>query len=152
MNYHRQLRRYGRKAMKRSLRLVVRRGLLQSAVQVVAPMTEMVRFEAASMRKKARRYRSATGKVASIFATIFRWIGRAVVLGAIVAVWVFLNQYYFAAVRGLAGTEASKLARHVHRIDYAWWMAIFIGAVILYRIVRDIAGYLEANDVSVPQS
>jgi ubiquinone biosynthesis protein len=152
MNYHRQLRRYGRKAVKRRLRAVVGRGLLRSAVDVVAPLTEMVRFETASMRKSARRYRSATGKVAAIFATIFRWIGRAVVLGAIVAVWIFLNQYYFAAVRGLAGTEAAKLARHVHRIDYAWWIAIFIGAVILYRIIRDIARYLEANDVTVPQS
>jgi ubiquinone biosynthesis protein len=151
MNYRKELGRYGRKAVRRKLQGVFGQGLMQSAVGLVSPLVETVRFETASMRKRAQNFRATIGKVPYVLSKLFRWLGRLVIVGIIIGVWVFLHQHYYRVVDQFAETEASKMAREVERIDYGWWIAIFIGAIILYRIIHDMARGLAREETPAKQ-
>lgn len=149
MNYRKELDRYGKKAAGRRIRNVVRGGVGNAVGGVVMPLMEMLRFETASMRKRAQNFRASTGEVAYVFATITRWLARAVVVGAIVGIWIFLHQHHIELLEPFHHTAASKAARQTDHIHYGWWITIFIGSWIVYGIARDIARRLAAREVDV---
>ncbi|HYI12094.1 MAG TPA: AarF/UbiB family protein [Thermoanaerobaculia bacterium] len=153
MSYRKEMERYGKKAAGRRIRSVFSGGLTNAVGGVVSPLMEMVRFETASMRKRAQNFRASTGKVAYVFAAIVRWLTRAVIIGSVIGVWIFLHQHHFHLLAPVVDDHpASQAAQEVRHIHYGWWIVIFIAAFILYRVGRDIARRLSQREIDVEKA
>lgn len=149
MNHRVELERYARKAVARQVRGTFKEGVGKALMGVVSPLVEMVRFETASMRKKAQAFRASTGKLSYLGAALLRWVGLALVVGGLCAVWVYLNQHHAESLGAVQGTAASDYARQATWLPSSWWLVIFIGFVAVLRTVRQLVHRLAEKDVDV---
>ncbi|MDM5177617.1 AarF/UbiB family protein [Massilia sp. DJPM01] len=146
MNHRTELERFAKKAAARQMRSVFAGGVRKAVAGIVGPISELVRFETASVRKKAQNFRASTGKLAYVGATLAKWVGRAVLTGGVYAVWIYLHQHHASVVAPLRHTVAAAHAQNVEHFPVGTWFAVIAGAMLVYSTIRSIRRRLEQED------
>jgi ubiquinone biosynthesis protein len=148
INQRAELARYAKKASARKLKQVLAGGIKKAVADIVTPLSEMVRFETASVRKKAQTFRASAGKLAYVGATVAKWVGRGLLAGAVYGVWVYLHQHHIDVVAPFHGTAASDFAQDVAFLPMSTWILIFVSLVALVSVTRDIARRLRQEEAA----
>lgn len=151
MDHRSEMARYAKKAASRRMRQVVAGGFGKALLSVVGPLSEMVRFETASMRKKAQTFRATSTKLSYLGTTLVKWLGRALLAGGVAAVWIYLHQHQQGSVKAFRGTPASDYALNLAWLPSSWWILIFASIVVIYRVIRQIERRLSDKEVDVEQ-
>lgn len=149
MNHRGELERYARKAVARQVRDTFKEGIGKALMGAASPLVELVRFETASMRKKAQAFRASTGKLSYLGATLLRWVGLTLVVGGVYGAWIYLNQHHAEVLGAAQGTVASEYARQATWLPTSWWLVIFIALIAVFRTVRQLVHRLAQKDVAV---
>ena len=148
MNHRVGMERYAKKAAARRVKQVFADGITKAVVGVVGPLSEMVHFETALMRKKAQTFRASAGKLAYVGATILHWVAQILLMGGAFGFWVYLHQHHYNLLGFFYGISASSLALELQWMPMGTWGLIFIMLIVVYRGVREMARRIEEIDVN----
>ena len=152
INQQAELARFAKKASARKLKQVLSGGIKKVVVDIVTPLSEMVRFETASVRKKAQTFRASASKLAYAFATVGKWVARGLLITAVYAVWVYLHQHHFDLLAPLHATAASQHAQGVKTFAVSTWILVFISLAALFSATRAIAHRLGQEEAAFVRS
>jgi ubiquinone biosynthesis protein len=152
INQRTELTRYAKKASARKLSEVFSGGIKKAVSDIVTPLSEMVRFETASVRKKAQSFRASAGKMAYVGATVAKWAGRGLIAAAVYGVWVYLHQHHIDVLAPFHATAASEHAQNVEHLQVSTWILIFVGLAALVPATRAIARRLGQEEAAVIRS
>ena len=154
VNYTGLLQRFFERSERRNLRALmgpplVRRTLNSyvTALDIQDRVNEYTMFQGALVRRHAQVFKSASNKVAAIFAAIVAQIALGVGLVGVLSVIVLLEQRYPQQVRPLLGAQLAALGDRVPRLDAAVWVLLLFTLTAAALILAGLHRRLRQKDV-----
>jgi ubiquinone biosynthesis protein len=154
VNYTRVLQKYFDRAERRRLRALVGPPLVRrtiggylTALDIQDRINEYTMFQGTLVRRHAQVFQGATNKVAAIVAAMTAQLTFAVVVVAVLAFVVMLEQRYPPQVQGWLGPQLARLGETAPRLDGPVWALLFAVLAYVYVTLRNLTVRLRQKDV-----